>query len=96
MNSFTQKAPREYSALHASGIMLGDGYTEMNKTVCSLFLGGAHSLVGQTNINGYTVQCDKNLPEANECRALVTERKVLMRSRISYPRYKYHSVLCYT
>lgn len=96
VNSFTQNAPHEYSALHASGFMLGAGYTEMNKTACSRFSGGAHSLVGQTNINGYIVQCDKNLPEANEYRALDTGRKAPMRSGISYPRYKYHSVLCYT
>lgn len=36
VNSFTQKAPSEYSVLHTSGIALGNEYTGMNKTVCSL------------------------------------------------------------
>lgn len=39
--SFIHSAPSEYSPLHESGVVLGNGYTEMNKTQFPLW--GAHS-----------------------------------------------------
>ena len=58
---FTLKAPSESSPLCESDIVLGEGYTGVNKIVSSL---EELSLVGQTNIHGYIKACDKSLPEA--------------------------------